>query len=418
MTDLLKLHTQDLIDVMVQTDRSNNALAGIVWDLANRGIVYPLNEMNLGPLRQEGRIFQRDAWKSPILCDQLPLEDEFSFDQVKQILLDDVGSEEAYCFAPSHNSRKEDARAILELISNIDNPQYSEPGAILLLHSPTFEHYCRHKPNWAEDGMPGVSQVTMAVTPVNDVQDMKFHDNHMLSTLPSGIKIWAVYPPTQGNMEALQTHFHALVNGSEDYAMHHASNFEHGIIFIQSAGETLILPPFWMATALCTVTAVSCTFHIATALTFEERLKQIGNFRLTTQIDLSDDTQGPQILFSFANDLLEHLRAILKNNFTACDVGQVTINICRDYETYRTSFRSIFQASGNRAVAQELEGKYRTIWLDFIEKKRKQKAACRLCNLRIQDMPTGDSPTDRLRQHFIDFHCVSRNRYIERIARK
>ena len=312
-------------------------------------------------------------------------------------MLNEIGGDNTYHFSPSRDSPEKNARAIVELLNNIGNPHYIKPGSILRMQSPTFERLCQYKVDWPCDGMLGVSQVTMAVTPVDNVQDMEYYDNYTSSKLPTGSKVWLTYPPLPDNFAALQAHYKSLSMGTETLAMNNAQNFQHGIAIVQQAGQGLVLPPFWIATSISTQTAVSCTYHVATATAFAERLKHLSDSRLTTQLWLTDNIQGQPRLVSFATEFVEHLQEILEDSFPQCNVGKVIGDICRAYETLRADLRRILDTIEDEAIVRGLENKYRAAWLKFLEEKRKKNPVCRLCNVRVQNMPAGGTPTDRLR---------------------
>ena len=419
MTDsgILALHNQDLVDVMVEADRCGSPYALILHDLAEHGYAYPLDEEELGPLRQKGKAFEGSIWNSPILTEFTSPKIEPDTNQVKETLLNDIAGDDVYSFAPSHGSRSEDALAISNLINNIDNPRYNKSGFVSSLHSPELERIYQYTPDWDQDGILGMSRLTIEVTPADSTQDIEFSDSYMHSTLVTGSKIWLVFRPTSNNMAVLQAYYDTVLNGTENHALDHARNFEPGIIFIQRPGETLLLPPFWMATVVSVQPTVSATFYIATAIEFEERVKQLRNFRSTMRLHLVDDREAQRMLFTFTDELIEHLRAILEGSFPECDLNKVISNICRDYETFRADLRRLLGAIEDRAVVQGLEAKYQAAWINFLEMKRKKtrKPTCRVCNLRIEYMPVGTSPMDRLRQHFIEFHCLRSVRSIERI---
>ncbi|OSS50425.1 hypothetical protein B5807_04859 [Epicoccum nigrum] len=429
MSAYLPLHDQDLVDVMVEAERSSSPSARILSDLAERGFAYPLDEKELGPLREKGKVFQRSIWASPVLTDFMSPGTEPDANQIKEILLNDIAGDDPYCFSPSHGSRSEDALAISSLIDNIDNPRYSGPGSVSSLHSPALERFYKYTPSWHQDGILGMSPLTITVTPADNIQDVDFPDSYTHSTLITGSKIWLAFRPTSHNVAVLQAYYNTLLRGTKDLALNHARDYKPaGILFIQRAGETLVLPPFWIATAFSIQPTVSATFQIATAIEFEERIKQLGNFRLTikqlgdfpltTQLDHGDDSRAQRALPMFANELIEHLRAVLKDNFQGCYLDKVISHICRDYETLRTDLRRVLEAIEDKAIVRDLENKFRAAWLNFLELKRQMKPLCRLCKLRIKDMPAGASPTDRLRQHFINLHCLRSDRSTDRIAQQ
>ena len=118
--------------------------------------------------------------------------------QIKAIVSNGMGGENTYHFANSHGSPEKDAQAIVELLNNIGNPHYNKPGTILRMQSSMFERLCMYKPDWHSDGMLGVLEVSMAVTPADGVEDMEYYNNYSFSTLLTGTKVWLTYPPTSG----------------------------------------------------------------------------------------------------------------------------------------------------------------------------------------------------------------------------
>ncbi|KAF3046028.1 hypothetical protein E8E12_010475 [Didymella heteroderae] len=414
----LSLHTQDLTDVMVELDRINSPNSRTLYGLAERGSVLPLNDKALKPLRKQGKVYQGSEWSSPILTSQLPLDSSPDAKQIKNILMNEVGSKNSFHFVPTRGTPELDAQGIVALLNSIENPNYSTSGAILNMVSPTFENLFYFKVDWAEDGMLGSSHVVVAVTPADDVQDMEYYDTYTLSTLLHGSKVWLAYPPFPENFVPLQEHYELLATDEYALGVSNAQKFQHGILIVQQAGQGLVMPPFWIATAISTQMAVSATYHATTATAFVERVKHLSNFRLTCQLGLSDKAQEQNRLIFLATELVHHLRRILEDSFPHCKVSKVITDVCREYEMLRIGLRQVLQAIDDKAIARGLENEYRAIWTKFLEEKRKKNPACRLCNMRVQNMPAGDSATARLRQHFVDFHCLRSERFMQPVARQ
>lgn len=417
MTADLALHTQDLADVMVELDRAKSPNSRMLRELAELGHVYPLNEEILSPLCKQGEVFQCSEWSMPILTSQLPLEESPDAKQIKSILKNEIGGKNTFHFVPTRGTPEADAQAIVALLDNIGNPSYSAAGAILNMASPTFERLFQSKVDWPEDGVLGVSLINIALTPANDVQDMEYYDTYTMSTLLEGSKVWLAYPPLPDNLTALQAHYELLATDEYALGMSNSHSFQHGIICVQQAGQVLVIPPFWIATAISTQIAVSATYNATTATGFVERIKHLSSFRLTVQLGLSNKTQDQDRLIVFATELVDHLRRILEDSFPQCKIIKVITDVCREYDKLRSGLCQVLQAIDDKAVARGLENIYRAVWLKFLEEKRKKNPACRLCNVRVQNMPVGGSATDRLRQHFVDFHCLRSERFVQSVAR-
>lgn len=262
------------------------------------------------------------------------------------------------------------------------------------------------------------SHVVAAVTPADDVQDVEYYDTYTLSTLLHGSKVWLAYPPLPENLAALEDHYKLLAADEYALGLNSAQNFQHGIFIVQRAGQGLIIPPFWTATAISTQTSVQATYQATSAIAFVERVKHLSDFRLTCQLGLSDQAQEQNRIVFLATELVDNLQRILEDSFPHCKVSKVITDVCREYETLRVGLRQVLQSIDDKAIARGLENKYRAMWTTFLEEKRKKNPACRLCNTRVENMPAGRSATDRLHQHFVDFHCLRSERFVQPVARK
>ncbi|KAJ8109978.1 hypothetical protein OPT61_g7051 [Boeremia exigua] len=417
MTDI-KLHTQDLANLMVELERDDSPCFQAFYNLVASGSFYPLNEKELGPVRRLGTVFSPDEWASPVLTEYTPFETLPNPDQIRKILWKDIRGETSYHYSPSQGSPEKDGQAIVELLNNVSNPRYSKPGAILFMQSPSMERLCPYKVDWPSDGILGVSDITMAVSPASNVQDMEYHDTYNISTLLTGSKVWLAYPPLPHNIASLQAEYQALRKDTDHLVYNDLRRFQSGIAIMQQAGQTLIVPPFWMTLSLATQTSISCTHHVATAVVFPQRIKNINNFLTTNQLWLQEDEIGQHRLVTFATGMTGDLETVLADAIPRYKGHRAIAEICQEYETLRDGLRRILDAVEDKAIVRGLENKYRATWLKFLEAKSKKRTTCRLCKVRIQDMPTEGTAVDRLRQHFVDFHCLRSESGVRPTARK
>ncbi len=142
MADLLQLHTQDLADIIVELQRDDSPGCRALYDLVASGSMYLLDEKELGPLRRKGTVFSRDEWASPVFTRDTPFATILSPNQVQRTLLNDVGGKNRYYFAPCRGSPELDGQAVMELLHNMSNPRYNQPGSILHRQSPSIECLC------------------------------------------------------------------------------------------------------------------------------------------------------------------------------------------------------------------------------------------------------------------------------------
>jgi hypothetical protein len=87
------------------------------------------------------------------------------------------------------------------------------------------------------------------------------YDTYTLSTLLHGSRVWLAYAPTLQNFVALQKHYQLLAMDEYALSMNNAQNFQDGILIVQQAGQGLIMPPFWTATAISKRTSVAATYQ-------------------------------------------------------------------------------------------------------------------------------------------------------------
>ena len=131
-TSRFALHNQDLVDVMAELERCQaDHRAAFVFDLAQSGRVHPLDEKDLSRHREESDgVFGPMVWDTPTLTAELP----FTFSSLPSMaaigraLKHDIVGENHFRFAPSRGSREDDANAIIQLLDNIGEARYSEPG--------------------------------------------------------------------------------------------------------------------------------------------------------------------------------------------------------------------------------------------------------------------------------------------------
>jgi hypothetical protein len=200
--------------------------------------------------------------------------------------------------------------ATRNLLANISNPTYNEPGAIRHMRSLTLDQVKAEATGWEALGVLGHSTLEVTVAPAKEVFELECYQNYLSTTLLSGRKVWLVFPPTQENLDRLHQVYKDMYDSAPLTVPHVLVQMQHGIAIIQNSGQTLLLPPYWAAMAFCTRTSTSCGFFTATATNFMQRV-QCMDLRLSITA-LCETTEQQQAHFvQHATELATHLASIL-----------------------------------------------------------------------------------------------------------
>jgi hypothetical protein len=54
---------------------------------------------------------------------------------------------------------------------------------------------------------------------------------------------------------------------------------------------------------------------------------------------------------------------------------------------------------------ERIDDEFRHAWIEFLQLRRKKRPECRLCRVRIEHMPAGETSDERLARHVTDVHC-------------
>jgi hypothetical protein len=441
----LALHNQGLVDVMHLVDGNSDPAAQIIYNLALTGHIHSLDGKQLAETRKDGSLSHPFPSKeeSPFLSDMPFFESPADLQQFQYILYKDlchtyVGIQDMYTqemqetrfhFRPQMRSLVQEKEAAMQLLSNIDNPMYRQPGSIIGIRSETLDRFPMNFINWEGDGMlyPTVKpptfirkaktdnqpKVSYDVLSADDFSYVSPHEQYFVSPLLAGQKIWLAYPPTFGNAGKVLAEYEAVLAGKGPMMANRAPmslellpRLEHGVAIIQEPGQTVVMPPHWFFVKFCTRTSISCNYSITTARKFMKRFTD-GNSKLfVTLASLAAVRWRDELTeyWRYAFCINKFLSEILGNTIRGFDSKTVIVDVCRDYvNLYRSWARVI--ALVKREEAQEFERKFVAIWTDFLTPKTKSKPECRLCHMCTADMPGDELVNIRLQQHFVDVHC-------------
>ncbi|KAH9874955.1 hypothetical protein J1614_004443 [Plenodomus biglobosus] len=411
------LHTQDLIDVMLELEPCKDPRAIILFDMAREGRHHALNEEALKPQRDASNgPFDPNIFESPILAGQnlQPFDMMPTVDEVQRILFAEIGAPNFFRFAPTRGSAERDAFAAAELLRNLGYPWYQEPGAIIHMDSPTFGRLRVQYDRWEHIGFLGQSNYKITVAPANEVFELVHHDYHLFSTLLTGCKVWLAFPPHPQNLHVLRTGYEEKWLESSDTAMMNIlPGLRHGIFIIQRPGETLLLPPQWSFIIVSTQTSACCEFWRAMATKYVDRLSELHTRLMLNRLWPTNSLEQSHLI-SYAVELSAHLEHILNGSFKYFNASKVINRLCREWfkshpedseeSNLYDTLKPLFIHIQDGELARHLEATFRQSWIALLERQRKKKSECRLCHVRIEVMPGGGNPSERLAQHFVAAH--------------
>ncbi|CAG5156588.1 uncharacterized protein ALTATR162_LOCUS4385 [Alternaria atra] len=393
--------------------------AAFAFEMARGGRVHPLDENELKHFRKEkDGVFGLFQWDTPTLSEELP----FTFTSppgpaaVEKALKSDIGGENYFRFAPSRGSPDDDAAAITRLLDNIGNARYSEPGAVVHMQSPTFNRARRWIPGWEGDGMLSQSDFQIIIAPAGEVFELEYYDHHFSTTLLTGSKVWLTFPPLQTNLDVLRKAYEGMHSANTSrVSLGILAEMQHGIFVIQKPGQTLLFPPYWSLMTFCTEASTSCGFFLATAAQYMSRIK---NMDLWLTVNLFWDTAQLQqsYLVKYATELASHFSIIMGGDLKRFKVGPVQNQICTEwvkiapkktaeFENMKEKIGRLLSLIKNNDEREKIDDLFRDAWIEFLQSKRKKRPECRLCHTRIEHMPVGETPDERLARHITDVHC-------------
>ncbi|KAF2131142.1 hypothetical protein P153DRAFT_395525 [Dothidotthia symphoricarpi CBS 119687] len=404
---------------MWELGRRTDPRIRMVYDMVHDGHFYPLDETKLGKLRRNPKkaasstdVYAASDWDSPILSglEVLPFDQLPAPEQVQSILTKETGSNNSICFSPSRGSPEADTAAIEELLGNIGNANFRHPGSIIHMDSPTFDQLHTRPLNWDCDGVLGRSNFQMIVAPANEVFELEYYEYHLHSTLLTGTKVWVAFPPLHGNLSTLRNEYDEMLkHNTTKVSTDTLAKLKHGIAIVQRPGETLMIPPFWSVMVISITTSTACLSYIATARSFTERLQNVELYLVLTSLWPAKEKEQT-LLMMYTATLVDHTSQILKNNMKGFKSDQIITKLCqgmmhtKDQPNVRDELAKAYALIDDKTHVRRVEQELQQAWLDFVEEKCKKRAECRLCLLRVSQMTGQGTPSERLRQHFVDVH--------------
>ncbi|KAF2829608.1 hypothetical protein CC86DRAFT_391737 [Ophiobolus disseminans] len=139
-----------------------------------------------------------------------------------------------------------------------------------------------------------------------------FHSNEgtTVTTLLSGSVAWIFWPPTERNMRILQTAYENYAKNFDETKMDVASSLEGGIIFLQTEGDGLRIPPFCLTMSLALETSVLASNSHVTVENFVSMLHRLPLLKAWYQTE----QDGERLQSRFNASILTYLDLMLNGS--------------------------------------------------------------------------------------------------------
>lgn len=232
--------------------------------------------------------------------------------------------------------------------------------------------------------------------PTGDGYDLMHCEAYALNTLVSGTKVFVIFPPTPSNLDTLREKWEALAKVDDFYSTPFWERMEGGIALIQRAGETLIVPPFCPYISCSLETSVSAEYWIVTAKKIHLRME---NTRLTLAQNNCEPAAVRDVkLIQRCDSIQTALHMILDEAVENFDSIRTIIKMCQIWPQVKDEIRAMCEAIEDQKTRVTIIDKFRRMWTQFLEKKKKKSGKCRLCSLPVKSM------TMTLAEHFVTDH--------------
>lgn len=136
------------------------------------------------------------------------------------------------------------------------------------------------------------------------------------TTLLAGTIAWLIWPPTEQNLDILQSSYEAFSESFDHTKMNVADQLEGGVCFVQTVGEAIRIPPFCPMLCLSLETSVLATYSVVTVDQLDGILRKLPLLQawFGTEID------GERKRLDLITVLLNHLSSVLQGRFEPTDI--------------------------------------------------------------------------------------------------
>ncbi|KAH7392480.1 hypothetical protein BKA66DRAFT_547443 [Pyrenochaeta sp. MPI-SDFR-AT-0127] len=349
---------------------------------------------------------------SPFDADELP-----SLKELQEICLRDLPETREYFgdrpvyHAPYGNTEdtihQTEEDISLNIINNLEKDSIVADYAISF-QSEVLENM-RRRHHVKPDNMLHASMTTCSILPRHTIIPLQHsNDGITTATLLSGLVTWIIWPPTDHNVNVLQTAYESFADEFDNSKLDITHELEGGIILVQAEGEALRIPPFCPLTSFTLRTSVLASATTVTADTYVSMLQKAPLLQAFFKTELHGERKQTE----FNAALLKWLDRML--NGEADVLGSSELD-----DTYRLihtengpletllgiwdSVKDDIAAMIGPTDAMVMKD----IWTVFLIGSKGRK--CKICNKIIR------TKHKLMRKHFVDHHW-SEQKVAERVG--
>ncbi len=199
-------------------------------------------------------------------------------------------------------------------------------------------------------------------------------------TVLSGSVFWVIWPPTEHNLQALKTAYDDFQIDFDADRLNIHRSLEGGIIYLQSEGEGVSIPPFCPTMGFISQASVLASYDTVTA---NNLIATLGRMPLMESF-FNSEKNSEEKMDDFINVLLKWLSAMLTGEISG-ETGKINDYYKINNEQLQTLLRTWNDAKDDivAMLGPEQAEDMQEIWGTFlIESKGRE---CKLCGKRIQN---------------------------------
>lgn len=290
--------------------------------------------------------------------------------------------------------------ACIQTVDALTNPNVDGTATAVTFPSETLDSLCDE--GWEPpNNSVQCSMTTCTILPSKTYLPLH-HSNEgtTVTTLLVGSIVWIIWPPIKSNHRSLQTMYENLARGHE-MDIDFTSDLEGGMIFVQTEGDGLRIPPHSLMMALATSTSVLATYSDVDVENFISMLHKLPLWRAWHQTELNGDRKQSE----FNATVLRILDLLLNGSPDGKDIedpetmlfdhlrlsrakGGLLDTLFRTWDHVKNDLAAMMGPADHKTMED--------IWESFLDEIVNRE--CRICGRQIYNK---EKP---MRKHFIENH--------------
>jgi len=400
-----------LIGVRTALQASGSGNAALLTSLMDAGKLAPYKSKEASK-RKLGLTGADNLWYPSLGKKQAPAGlGKLSTKQIQEICLRDLPRTHDYYgerlvyFSQSGTSGEagemsaEDAG--MQTINGLTDTNLAATETVVTFPSESLEDICSQGRAIPEN-LLRAAMTTCTVLPNGTLLPLQ-HSNEgtTITTLLSGSIAWIIWPPTDHNIRTLQTAYGNYAEDLDETKLDVANDLEGGMIFVQTEGDGLRIPPFCPMMSLALKTSVLATNSQVTVDNYISMLQKLPLLKAWYQIH-QNEKDGNPMLSSFNASILLYLdlmlnghsehedRNLLKLPATTKEglPGTLLGRLLSVWDSVKDDLAAVMGSEDHKAMEN--------IWETFLVAAKGRK--CWICSKEIRNKQKG------MKKHFVDVH--------------